>query len=135
MSKKIIYLTHCSARKNLSLRSINRRVTPDNLYTATPTQRFMKRCIMSRVNWAIFSDKYGIWFSHERNTWYEKNPDKVSPEEFEALVQNFNEKLKDFDEIRFYHNPGRFHKLYRRLVKHPLLNKKIKLFTHLEQIT
>jgi hypothetical protein len=135
MSKKIIYLTHCSAKKNPSLRGVNKRVTPDNLYTATPTQRFMKRCIMSRVNWAIFSDKYGIWFSDERNPWYEKNPDKVSPEEFEALVQNFNQKLKDFDEIRFYHNPGRFHKLYRRLVKHPLLKERIKLITHLEQIT
>jgi hypothetical protein len=74
MPRKIIYLTHCSAKKNPSLRSVNKRVTPDNLYTATPTQRFMERCIMSRVNWAIFSDKYGIWFSYERNAWYEKNP-------------------------------------------------------------
>jgi len=90
---------------------------------------------MSKVNWAIFSDKYGIWFSDKRHAWYEKNPSKVSLEELKTLVEDFNEKLKDFDEIWFYHNPSRFHKLYRRLAKHPLLKKNIKLFTHLKQIT
>jgi hypothetical protein len=35
----------------------------DKVYTATPTRRFMKRCKNAKVNWAIFSDKYGIWFS------------------------------------------------------------------------
>ena len=36
-----IYITHCSAKKNAALRDSKKKVTPDNLYTATPTQRFM----------------------------------------------------------------------------------------------
>lgn len=135
MPKKIIYLTHCSAKKNLSLKGINKCVTPDDLYTATPTQRFMKRCMENNVNWAIFSDKYGVWFSNEKNAWYEKNPNKVTPDEFKNLVNDFNEKLKDCDEIWFYHNPGRFHILYKQLLEETALKEKIKLITHLEQIS
>ena len=129
-----MYVTHCSSKKADSFRKTGEKVTPDELYIATPTQRFMRRCIENKVYWAIFSDKYGIWFSNERNTWYEKSPDKVTKEEFKDLVDDFNEKLKDFDEIWFYHNPGRFHNLYKRLVKNPILKDKIKLFTHLGQI-
>ena len=40
------------------------KVTPDKLYVATKTQRFIKLCIENEVKWAIFSDKYGIWFSN-----------------------------------------------------------------------
>jgi hypothetical protein len=59
--------------------------------------------------WAIFSDKYGVWFPREKHAWYKKDPDTVSEEEFEQLASNLAEKLADFSEIWFYHNPGRFH--------------------------
>ena len=92
MPVKRIYLTHCSARKNPILKDINKRVTPDKLYTATPTMRFMKSCIDNDVKWAIFSDKYGIWFKNVKNSWYEKSPSSVTDEEFNRLVTDFNKK-------------------------------------------
>lgn len=60
MKKKKIYVTHCSAKKNSVLKDTCQKVFPDELYTATPTQRFMKKCKEVGVNWAIFSDLYGI---------------------------------------------------------------------------
>ena len=127
-------MTHCSATKDISLRDVNIRVTPDKLYTATPTQRFMKSCMKNDVEWAIFSDNYGIWLSKERNSWYEKSPDSVTDKEFGKLQANFNTRLKDFDEIWFYYNPGRFHALYRKLMSNSKLKNKIRLFTHLNEI-
>ena len=60
--KQIIYITHCSVKKDSSIKELRKKVTPDKLYTATPTQRFMNKCIRNKVNWCIFSDEYGIWF-------------------------------------------------------------------------
>jgi hypothetical protein len=134
MYKRIIYITHCSARKDLSLKDINKHVTPDKLYTATPTQRFMNKSKENDVNWAIFSDKYGVWFKNIKNGWYEKSPDSVTDEEFNNLVADFNRKLKDFDEIWFYYNPGHFHPLYRELLNKTRLKRKIRKFTHLSEI-
>ena len=37
------------------------------------------------VNWAIFSDKYGVWFSNGLHEWYEKNPNKITEEEFNQI--------------------------------------------------
>ena len=134
MSKKRIYLTHCSARKDMSLKGIRKSVTPDKLYTATPIRRFMKSCKENKVKWAIFSDNYGVWLSEIRNSWYEKSPDSVTDKEFDNLVADFNRKLKGFDEIWFYYNPGRFHGLYRKLLTKTKLKNKIRLFTHLNEI-
>jgi hypothetical protein len=69
------------------------------------------------VKWAIFSDKYGVWFSDNLHEWYEKDPNKVTEAEFNQLVNEFNKSLGQFDEIWFYHNPGRFHKLYKKLLR------------------
>ena len=69
-----IYLTHCSAKKDNSLRNSSKLLTPDMLYMATPTQRFMIQCKEKHVNWAIFSDKYGVWFPEEKHESYEKDP-------------------------------------------------------------
>ena len=57
-----IYITHCSAKKDDRCRETRETVTPDLLYTAKPTQRFMERCKATGVRWAIFSDLYGVWF-------------------------------------------------------------------------
>jgi hypothetical protein len=60
LDTKRIYLTHCSAKKSLNLKKTRAKATPDKLYTATPTQRFINECKTKGVSWAIFSDKYGI---------------------------------------------------------------------------
>jgi hypothetical protein len=130
-----IYVTHCSAKKDNSLKNTGKKVTPDKLYTATPLQRFMNKCKKRKVHWAIFSDKYCIWFPYEEHEWYEKNPNTVSEQEFRELVQNFEKKLGNYDEIYFYHNPGRFHPLYKRLLKEVKVRGKIILFSHLGDIT
>ena len=130
-----IYVTHCSAKKDEALKARKAKVTPDKLYTATPTQRFTKECKNKGVSWAIFSDKYGVWFSNSLHEWYEKDPNKVAEAEFSQLVSEFNKSLGQFDEIWFCHNPGRFHKLYKKLLQKTELKNKIKLFTHLSEIT
>ena len=129
-----IYVTHCSAKKDKTLKHSGKKVTPDRLYTAAPLQRFMNRCNEKKVQWAIFSDKYGICFPHEKHGWYEKNPNTVSEQEFKILVRDFEEKLGNYDEIYFYHNPGRFHSLYRRLLEQAKVTSRIILFSHLAEI-
>jgi hypothetical protein len=52
---KRIFITHCSAKKDDSFKGNKIQVTPDNLYAATTTQRFMNRCKNAKANWAIFS--------------------------------------------------------------------------------
>ncbi len=130
----IVYLTHCSAKKDDSLRGTDRKVTPDELYTATPTQRFMNKCKEEGVEWAIFSDKYGIWFPNEKHEWYDKHPNSVTEKEFQVLVNDFEEKLRNYDKILFYHNPGRFNNLYKRLLKESDISERIELFSHKSKI-
>jgi len=129
-----IYVTHCSAKKDAKLKNTREKITPDRLYTSRFVQRFINKCKEEKVNWAIFSDMYGVWFPEEKHEWYEKSPDTVSEEEFRKLVKDFEEKLRGYDEIYFYHNPGRFHHLYRRLLKEAKVRGKIILFSHLDKI-
>ena len=72
-----IYITHCCAKKNNDLKLSGKKLTPDLLYTATPTKRFMRTCKDMEANWGIFSDKYGVWEYPEKHEWYEKNPDSA----------------------------------------------------------
>ena len=130
----VIYITHCSAKKMDSLMGTGKCVTPDVLYSATPLQRFIRRCKEERVRWAIFSDLYGVWFPQEKKPWYEKSPDSISDGEFDALVIDFDKKLGRDKTIFFYHNPGRFHRLYRKLIKKSRLKGKIRMITHLDEI-
>ena len=129
-----IYVTHCSAKKDDSLRYTCNKVHPDKLYTATPTQRFMNKCKEKQVIWAIFSDLYGVWFPDIKHKWYEKNPNTVTDKEFSQLKRDFEQKLRDYDRICFYHNPGRFHPLYKRLLRETNLKDRITLFSHLKEI-
>jgi hypothetical protein len=129
-----IYLTHCSAKKDPRVRVSAQKVGPDTLYTATPTQRFMKRCKAVGVTWAIFSDEYGVWFPHTEHKWYEKHPATVTELEFQALLQNFDASLARFERIFFYHNPGRFHPLYDRLLRETSLADRVQRITHLTDI-
>jgi hypothetical protein len=59
----------------------------------------------------------------------------ITKEEFHHLVDEFDKSLRRFDQVYFYYNPGRFHTLYKRLIKSSELKAKIKLFTHLNEIT
>ena len=129
-----IYLTHCCAKKNGRLRRSGHAVPPDELYTATPTRRFMSRCRQAEVRWAIFSDRYGVCFPQVRRRWYEKAPDSVTPQEFARLLRDFDRKLRGFPEIWFYHNPGRFHPVYMALLLQTKLRRRVRLFTHLSEI-
>jgi len=129
-----IYITHCSAKKDDSLKHTGKKVTPDKLYTAIPTQRFMSKCKEKKVDWAIFSDLYGVWFPNIEHEWYEKNPDRVTKQEFRNLENDFDQKLQNYDEIWFYYNPGRFHPLYKELLQETRLRNKVKRFTHIREI-
>ena len=109
-------------------------MTPDCLYTAAPIRRFIAKCEERKVNWAIFSDKYGVWFPKEKHAYYDKSPSVVTPAEFRALLESFDRRLSRFDQIWFYHNPGRFHALYRKLLSMSELKAKVHLFYHLSEI-
>lgn len=93
----------------------------------------MNRCVKGGVQWAIFSDQYGVWFPDVEHEWYEKDPDSITDCEFEHLLRDFEAKLRGYEEVWFYHNPGRFHQLYERLIQRTAL--KITRFTHLSEIT
>ncbi len=133
MSRRI-YVTHCSAKKNISLKGNHKKVTPDILYTSDRIQRFMRKCDEKSVDWAIFSGKYGVWHSTEKHEWYEKDPDRVSDSKFKELLSNFDNYIAPFNEVWFYNNPGRFHKLYKKLIETSSFKDKIRLFTHLQEI-
>lgn len=129
-----IYITHCCAKKNDRLKETDEEVKPEKLYLATPTQRFIKKCKEKQVEWAIFSDLYGIWSPKEKHTWYEKHPNTVTEKEYKKLLNDFNTKLQKYDEIWFYYNPGRFHQLYKKILKETKHKNKIKKITHLQDI-
>jgi hypothetical protein len=129
-----IYITHCSAKKNDDFKDSNKEIFPDKLYTSKRIRAFMNRCKEKKVQWAIFSDLYGIWFPEEKHAWYDKSPDSVMEEEYHSLLNNFNQRLLHYDEIWFYHNPGRFHPLYKKLLKDSALKNKIHLFSHKDEI-
>ena len=106
------------------------------LYTATPTQRFMRRCADNRVEWAIFSDKFAFVFPNDRIPWYDKHPSTVTYTEKRDLFDDAFEVLEDFDLAYFYYNPGRLHPLYRELVNvMRRRSRNIREITHLSDIS
>jgi hypothetical protein len=129
-----IYITHCSKRKDSSLRASGKKVTPNKLYTAPLTQDFMRKCIEEKVHWAIFSDLYGIWYPDIEHGWYEKDPDTITDQEFANLVSDFNQKLQHYDEVWFFYDPDRFHPIYEKLLQQTNLKERIKMFSDLNMI-
>ena len=129
-----VYITHCCRKKDEQYRETGEFVSPDLLYTSTATQRFMTQCKARGVRWTIFSDLYGVWFPEVRHKWYEKDPNTVDEVEFLALLRDFDEKLTAFSEILFYHNPGRFHLMYVRLLDQSQLRDRIHKIRHLWEI-
>ena len=107
---------------------------PGELYRSVPISRFIERCKIQKVEWAIFSDKYGVWFPFQKNKWYDKHPDTVTEEEFEELLKDFDNSLEKFGEIWFYHHPKWLHPFYRKLLNSSILKEKINLFSRLAEI-
>lgn len=132
---RILYFTHCCHKKPDDLKNTGQRVRPLQLYTATPTQRFMKRCSIQRVEWAIFSDKYDFVFPNHRIEWYDKPPGSVTLSEKERLFESAFKTLEKYDLAYFYYNPGRIHPLYLDMI-HDMRKRgrSIKEITHLPQI-
>jgi hypothetical protein len=79
------------------------------------------------VKWAIFSDEYGVWFPGTENEWYELSPKKalLRPAKFQCLLADFDDKIKDFDVIRFCPGTGHVHQLYLDLVHDSSLEGRI----------
>jgi hypothetical protein len=133
---RVLYFTHCCAKKDDSIKGTEKRVSPIKLYRATPTQRLIKRCIGTGVEWAIFSDKYAFAFSSDRIVWYEKHPSSLTQAEKRKLFDNAFDVLKDYDLAYFYYNPGRLHPFYRELVDEMRRRgRKIREITHLDDIS
>jgi len=75
------------------------------------------------------------YFLGSKIEWYDKHPNSVTPDEFQYLVENFVGRLSEYDEIWFYHNPGRFHPLYKRLVEEARKRGlEVILFSHISEI-
>ena len=112
----VIYLTNCSAKKDDELKGSGEMVSPKDLYTSQRIQNFIEKCKDEDVNWAIFSDNYGVYFPFDRHEWYDKPPSSVSDEEFDELVNSFENRLADFDRVIFYREKDSFPDLFRDLV-------------------
>ena len=133
---RVLYFTHCCAKKDDSLKETGKRASPMELYKATPTQRFMRRCTEAEVEWAIFSDKYAFVFPDDRIEWYEKHPSTLIDIEKRKLLDHAFEVLKNYDLVCFYYNPGRLHQFYRELVDEMRRRgRKIREITHLDNIS
>ena len=129
-----VYLTHCSAEKEPTLKESGKTATPDDLYTNSQIQQFMMRCKERGVSWGVLSDLYGVYWSDERHSWYEKHPDTVKQHEEDKIIQDFERKLSHYDEIWFYIRPKSFHPFYARVLERIVLADKIRTFEDLESI-
>lgn len=133
---KVLYFTHCCAKKDDTLKGTGKKVPPIKLYTAIPTRRFMKKCSMNKVAWAIFSDKHAFVFPNNLIEWYNKHPNSLTDAEKKKLFDDAFEVLKNYDLVWFYYNPGRLHSFYRELVNEMRRrNCSIREITHLVEIS
>ncbi|MGJ3245406.1 MAG: hypothetical protein ACFE0I_04945 [Elainellaceae cyanobacterium] len=129
-----IYLTHCSAEKDVQLKETGIAVTPDRLYTNPDIQQFMMRCKTQAVNWAILSDRYGVYRSNDYHVWYEKHPDTVTNQEEAQIIQAFDHQLSHYDEIWFYVRPASFHSFYERVLRKTDLADRVQMFQNVGDI-
>ena len=111
-----LYITHCSRDKDPELKASGAVATPDRMYTLPSLQRFIRYCRANGLDWAIFSDKYGVVFPDETIPWYSKPPSDVTEEEFAGLLDNFITRLAAYDEIWFYQRAEDTHPLFQRIV-------------------
>jgi hypothetical protein len=131
-----IYITYCSARKDDKYSANGRPVFPHQLYKGKGRiEPFMNKCMAKGVDWAIFSDKYSVWFPNIRHKWYDKHPDTVTEKEFKKLLSYFDSRLRKYNQIAFYHRgPRPLHGLYRRILKESGLKNRIKVINSVKMI-
>lgn len=125
-----LYITYCSKEKYDVL--YNQLVTPAELYSSLRVQTFIEFCNRKNLQWAIFSDLYGLIFSFEKIQWYDKSPDSISNTEYEQLLKLTIKKLVSYKHIVFYYAPESLHPLYKRLISDLKKYKKIVLLERLE---
>ena len=130
----IIFLTHCSKEKSELARASGEKLPPDQLYTDPDLQAFIQRCKETGSSWAILSDKYGVIFPSEKHDYYEKPPATVTPEEERIIVEDFNLRLGEFQQICFYIRRETYHPFYERVLAASRLTDRIVLIEDLEQI-
>jgi hypothetical protein len=131
---KRIYLSHCAKDKSPLAKTTGAKMTPDKLYTDVGLMAFMETCKKAGMDWAILSDRYGIYFAYDEHEYYEKHPDTVTEEEEKQITRSFEEKLTGFDEIWFYIRPATFHPFYERVISTNSLSMRVKFFESLAQI-
>jgi len=85
---------------------------------------------MEPFGWSFIFEDDGIGMDYTG----EKEPDTVTEQEFSMLIEDFEQKLGDYKEIYFYRNPGKFNRLYKKLLGETKLKDKITLFSHKEEI-
>lgn len=129
-----IYLTHCSKEKSLEARANGLPVPPDILYTEAGIQEFMTACKHAGVNWAILSDKHGVFLPGDRHVYYEKPPATVTPDEELVIIHQFEQKLSGFDETWFFVRSETFHPFYERVLNSSSLHDRITIFKDLNSI-
>jgi hypothetical protein len=134
-----IYFTHCTYKKDNSLRASGEQVRPDRLYVGKKIQGFIQKCRSAGVEWAIFSNEYGIWFWNERHAWYDTSPNDLenNAEKKRHLFDDASRKLEQYDIVYFYANykSRRFHRVYRQLSEDLLKSGvNIHLFSHKSEI-
>jgi hypothetical protein len=129
-----IYLTHCSAEKDDTLRGTSVTTSPDKLYTNPEIQAFMQRCLDKGVAWAILSDRYGVWLPNVQHEWYEKHPATVTEQESRQIVAQFDLTLQAYEEIYFFVRPAAFHPFYQKVLSETALAARVTQFSELQMI-
>lgn len=129
-----IYLTHCSKNKSLEAKASGEKLPPDQLYTDAALQEFIAACKSTGADWVILSDHYGVFSPDDAHEYYEKTPASVTPEEETIIVDQLNQRLKDYEEIWFYVRPETVHPLYERILMHSTLSRRVHLFGNLGEV-
>ncbi len=127
---KVLYVTYCAKHKNDFLKGMNVKVKPDQLYISSRIVEFVNYCKQRKVDWAIFSDLYGLWFPNKKHEWYEMPPDFVTADDLILLLKDFLKRTKRYDIIYFYH-PAKWplHPVYQKVIE---ASDKVKLISILE---
>ena len=131
---KQIYLSHCSKDKSAQAKATGEKMTPDRLYTDPDLVRFMSRCKEAGLEWAILSDRYGLFRAQDRHAYYEKPPDTVSEDEEAQIAEDLRKGLSQFDTVWFYVRKASFHPFYERVLQKSGVIGKVKFFSDLTQI-
>lgn len=129
-----IYLTPCCKEKSETARIHNLPLPPEEMYIEPDIQEFFRVCQAKQLTFGVLSDRYGAWVSPEKKHWYQKPPDAVTPQEEQALIRQFDERLQEFDEIIFYIRQEPLHRFYAAVLTQSRLADRIRRITSLSDL-